>query len=31
MEAIQEQDGTAGTTTEETIQYGESGGTTPIL
>jgi hypothetical protein len=29
MEAIHE-DGT-GTTTEETIQYGESGGTTPIL
>jgi hypothetical protein len=29
MEAIQE-DGT-GTTTEETIQYSEAGGTTPIL
>jgi hypothetical protein len=30
MEAIHE-DGTGTRTTEETIQYGESGGTTPIL
>jgi hypothetical protein len=29
MRAIHEDD--TGTTTEETIQYGESGGTTPIL